>query len=509
MMKFKSVVLLIITLMIVCGYSQPMQAAEKSPFVINLDDYAKGDGTDETEAIQRAVDAIQPTDSGENTLFHQGGVLFIPRPKKYYAISKTINFKEKWNVTIKCETPVGVSRGMPEATYFRWIGPDGGTMFHFEACKQIRVENLSMTAMDHMAMTRLTHDYGLVPTSRVTKGVTGILLGPEKISNGFQTSMVFDQLSILYTAVGIKLGDCPENGPDVMDLSFRKPLIIGFSEHAIIANSGNLATTTFETACLTGDPGCKSAIYIKNGSVVFLNMTTGIYPYIDKPATTSEPEIEIEYGGIQVLNAWSEWPGPYLKTSKAVGPEWYKPEYTVITAGSVNYPIILQGVRHYDGRWCDSLIKTGKNPVPISIMYDKQVPLHLIGCSLWGSVELGADSMSTIIDQGTVFINKDCPGFGGEGITRYGRVIHIGTRDPKNARILEPYFVDRRNTPGTKPPATGVWKKGDGIINIDPNPKVPAKAWRGWICIEAGEPGKWTPYGSLKAPSVDSAKKRK
>jgi len=57
--------------------------------------------------------------------------------------------------------------------------------------------------------------------------------------------------------------------------------------------------------------------------------------------------------------------------------------------------------------------------------------------------------------------------------------------------------VDRRNTPGTGPPGTGVWQRGDGIINLEPDPAVPAKAWRGWVCVKAGEPGEWAPYGAL------------
>ena len=91
-----------------------------------------------------------------------------------------------------------------------------------------------------------------------------------------------------------------------------------------------------------------------------------------------------------------------------------------------------------------------------------------------------------------------CAGFTGEEASQYGRVISVGTRDPKNARILQPYLVDRRNTPGTQPPVKGIWQKGDGIINIDPDPTKKSKACRGWICIEAGEPGKWTQYGILK-----------
>jgi hypothetical protein len=107
------------------------------------------------------------------------------------------------------------------------------------------------------------------------------------------------------------------------------------------------------------------------------------------------------------------------------------------------------------------------------------------------------ESQATIIDQGTVFIDKDSIGFTGPDVTRYGRVIHLGTRHPQNGRILEPYVVDRRNTPGSQPPTAGVWKKGNRILNVDPDPAVAAKSWAGWICIKDGEPGTWAPFGAM------------
>jgi len=459
-----------------------------SPFFINLGDYAKGDGSDETEAIQRAFDAIPPRNPKENvTRNHPGGVLFIPRPKNFYGISKTIRVIEKWNTTIRCETPVWGSRGMPVNYYFRWIGPDNGTMFEFRSSKGMVIENLSMTGMDHVSLDRLVEKYKFKPIARHTKGVTGILLGPKAKQRGFQTSMIFDFLRIANVDVAIKLGDFPNGGPDIREITFRNAVLGPFSRYGVIAASGNLANVTFETVSTSGNKGAKAAFRIDAGELLLLNWNG-----VGRDVDPNGAEVIINAGGIQIIKAWSEWRGPFLKTSTGY------PEGGERTYGSVNYPIILEGVRHYDGAWLNEKMRTKNNPVPLSIIYDRQVPLHLIGCSLWGGVQLGAKSQSIIIDQGTVFIDKDSLGFTGEGITKYGRIIHIGTRNPKNKRILEPYVVDRRNTPGTGPPRNGVWQKGDAIINIEPDPTNPAKAWKGWVCVQPGEPGKWVPFGALE-----------
>jgi len=117
--------------------------------------------------------------------------------------------------------------------------------------------------------------------------------------------------------------------------------------------------------------------------------------------------------------------------------------------------------------------------------------------AFWGGVKLGTTSQALIISEGTTFLNREGLRFIGEGIEKYGRLIQLGTIHPNNPRVLEPYVVDRRNTPGIEPPKTGAWQKGDRILNTDPDPAIPGKAWAGWICIKEGEPGKWRPYGAL------------
>jgi hypothetical protein len=457
-----------------------------SPYVINLADYAKGDGSDETEAIQRAIDALPPTTYKEDvTASHPGGILYIPRPPVCYGISKTIRVVERWNCVIRCETPVSGTRNLPVNHYFRWLGPDNGTMFEFRSCHSLRVENLSMTGMDDVDIARMVSQYKLPPIGKTSRGVTGIRIGPENKARGFFKFTSFSHLNIANVATGIKLGDFADNGPDILGLSFRDVTVTQFSDCGIVAKSGNLCDITFENLWLRGVKGARHGILVESGELMVINMSDG-------GEDVRGAAIQVNGGGIQVIKAWSEWEGPFLATSSQA------PEWTDSTHGSVNYPTILQGVRHYAGSWMVAKVRQQlENPIPLSVIYDRPVPLHLIACSLWGGVSLGAKSMASIVDQGTVFIDKTSLGFTGEGITRYGRIIHYGTRHPQNARILEPYVVDRRNTPGTAPPSSGVWAKGDAILNIDPDPGTPAKAWRGWICIEAGEPGRWAPFGAV------------
>ena len=475
--------------------SQTSITKTKRPFFINLGDYAKGDGSDETEAIQKAIDALQPGGYKENkTRNHPGGVLYIPRPKKFYGISKTIKFVEKWNTSVICESPVWGTRFPVRNVYFRWIGPDNGTMFLFRSCKGMSVKNLSMAGIDGKYLARAVKKFGSSASDnlRLTKGVTGIVFGPET-ARGFQTTMTFDHLTIRNVSTGMYLGRYPSNGPDVRELNFRMTCIT-FSDIGIVAGSANLASVTFTNLFTNAEKGARHAIHVKGGELLVMNWNGNS----SRELAPGNSEVRISAGGIQIIKAWSEWHGPFLTTAGGT-PE---PGSRGKTHGLINNPVIIEGVRHYTAFWADDKYKAEKskqyNPVPISIQYNRLVPLHLIGCSLWGGVKLDVDSKAVIIDQGTVFIDPHSIGFTGEGITRYGRIIHLGVVDPANKRVITPYVVDRRNTPGIAVPTKGVWQRGDRINNIEPDPNVPAKACAGWICIEAGEPGKWVSYGQLE-----------
>lgn len=60
--------------------------------------------------------------------------------------------------------------------------------------------------------------------------------------------------------------------------------------------------------------------------------------------------------------------------------------------------------------------------------------------------------------------------------------------------------------PGTGPPTSGTHPLGKRIINIQPR----VGSFDGWVCVKAGEPGTWEPYGLIgetkKPPKVDEDK---
>lgn len=444
-------------------------AAKSTGICVNLGDYAKGDGSDETAAIQKAIDALVAAREGWKPHIdgyphrEKKGVLVIPAPAKFYGISRTIKVDEKWNVLIRGETPV-----MCGHPYFRWLGSDAGAMFEFTNSDGIRVENLSMTGNG--------------------KKVVGVRIGGENTQACCFKYASFVNLNISRVAVGIKLGDFPNNGPDIAFNSFHDVTINDFSEYGLMARSGNLANTTFINLNLTGADGAKDGIRMEGGQLVLLNSCLG-----GGPSKTTGAAVAVGAGGINIIGCWSEWRGPFLYGASQ---EPYPVQGR--SDSPTRYPTFLMGVTHYPGAETQLGEKPeSENPVPISIKWDRPTPLALINNAFWGGIELGAISQSMINSQGTTFLNRDGKRFYGEGIERYGRLTQIGTLRPDTRDVLDPYIVDRRNTPGVEPPKKGVWARGDGIINIEPDPSVPTKAWRGWVCIKAGEPGTWAPYGAI------------
>ena len=266
---------------------------------------------------------------------------------------------------------------------------------------------------------------------------------------------------------------------------------IDFSKYGIIGSSGNLANIHFNNTILNGTNNAINGIRIRGGEILF----TALNGY-RAPSANTDPKrsfIWIDAGGVQVNKAWSEWAGPFLVTTGQ------SPLTTELNSGANFFPIILTGVRHFDGSWQAWAIRQKKpDAVPLAIDYNRPTPLHLIDCVFWGSVKQRQDGRNALVSIGTVFIDKKRHGYKGKGIDKYHNAIIIGTPNPQNNRILDPYIIDRRHIPGTKAPNSGSWQKGDRVLNIDPNPDVPSKAYASWICISNGAPGKWAPFGKIE-----------
>jgi hypothetical protein len=263
-------------------------------------------------------------------------------------------------------------------------------------------------------------------------------------------------------------------------------MITGSASHGVFVNS-TMAVAKFDNVVVQ-DSGI-SNVKMYGGDIGF-SQYCGLGSSKDMVG-----DIEFIAGKLHVDGAWSETYAPFLKA-----------DYNHHMYGDT---AILMGVGHGSPYGGDA-----------SIDYDLPGTLTLIGCGFRGDVVSGPKS-GPILAIGVTFANP-IAGFRGEGIAKYKRLVRIGSaaldiNDPTRTitwgvtprsepRVAEegtkpswndPYIIDRRNWPGTEPPKDGVWQKGDGIINVDPNPNVPGKAWRGWICIKAGEPGEWRPYGAL------------
>jgi len=475
-----------------------------SPFFINLADYAKGDGSDETEAIQRAIDAIPSYYNWPESDPKKGGILYVPRPKKFYGISRTLDFTEKWNITVVCESPAWGARIGPTPMYFKWIGKEGNQpMFSFNTVIGAQIINLSLDGRRLEADKKRYKIIGEAKSKALdpaygkprATGLVGVYIGPTKEQEialgsypGIAKNIFIQNLRIRGCDVGIWIGGYQKQS-DTAHIRITNAHIDNCGSHGVVVNS-TMAVVGFENTVVQ-DSGI-SNVKLYGGDVGF-NQYCGLGSSKDMVA-----DIELTGGGLRVVGAWSETYAPFVKADY----NWHM--YPTM-------PRVLIGVTHGSPE--------GGNA---SIDYNFPTPLSLINCSFNGDVIAGAKS-GPIYAIGVTFGNP-IAGFGGEGITKYGRLVRIGTPalaspmdsaeraivwrvPPRTAPRLaekgtspswnDPYIMDRRNWPGTGPPGDGVWAKGDRVINTDPDPDVPAKAWAGWICIKAGEPGEWRPYGAI------------
>jgi hypothetical protein len=510
-----AVVLMIGVSSVACFAEPPNNAAKDGnpptgDFFINLGDYAKGDGSDETAAIQKAIDAVPSGVNSPAAEAKRGGRLYIPRPKMFYGISKTLDFSNKWNITVECESTVFGGPKPPSPLYFKWIGAEGDQpMFSFNMVLGARIMNLSLdgrrpgwrddlyTGMDPQKAKLADASFD----KPRAKGLIGVFVGPSKRQEpamndypGLDRMISFHNLAIEGCETGLWVGGHTKQ-TDAASLSFSDVSIHGCTGHGLVVNS-TMAVVDFRNL-LIHDSGV-SNVRLYGGDVGF-SQYVGTGSHRGMTA-----DIELHGGGLRVLGAWSETSGPFILAKH----EWHMYPYM---------PRVIVGVQH----GCPDGTNT-------SIEYDSPTPLNLIGCSFRGDVNAGPKS-GTIMAMGVTFGNPKAE-FCGEGVTKFHRLVRIGaaamqTDDPtqkivwglsprtiprtspegSNPAWIDPYLVDRRNWPGNAPPTSGVWQKGDGVVNVDPDPNIPAKAWRGWICVAAGEPGKWRPYGRLE-PMPDADK---
>src|ERR1043166_1315222 len=127
---------------------------------------------------------------------------------------------------------------------------------------------------------------------------------------GFATDIMVDSLSMTTFHDGVLLGQFADNGPDVRTIYFNHLAVFDFANRGCVMQSGNLATITLNNPTFYShrQDGKKALACIegRGGEMLVLNHNTG---------GMCDADILLHAGGIQVVKAWSEVFGAFLKTS--------------------------------------------------------------------------------------------------------------------------------------------------------------------------------------------------
>lgn len=81
-------------------------------------------------------------------------------------------------------------------------------------------------------------------------------------------------------------------------------------------------------------------------------------------------------------------------------------------------------------------------------------------------------------------------------IRAYGK-LSVGVKNPKEQLEVAGNikFANKLMATGDEPPTSGNYNKGDIVWNTEVRPT----GWAGWICVSAGSPGLWKPFGQISA----------
>ena len=210
MLKFRKIIA--ITTVIIAGVSLMAKT-------VNVMDFgAKGDGrTDDTEAVQKAINAASQRNSG--------GVLLIPAGR--YAIKETLKLHQVFGLTIRGEGAMGYKAGYTNATttqsVLEWHGEENGTLFHSHNCFGNNYENLAF--------------YG-------RPGKAGILFLTTTSKGGGNMVHRFSNLSFSNAKIGMQMGSSGTQKTNDSDLHLES-IFFGSLETGFYATHEQSVDHTF------------------------------------------------------------------------------------------------------------------------------------------------------------------------------------------------------------------------------------------------------------------------
>lgn len=267
-------------------------------------------------------------------------------PSKFYLISDTLDFREKWNLKM-----VGKGRAFNRLTTdyletFVWkSGIPGKEMLLFHYNFGLTIEDISCNGNN-------------------TIGTVGFSYSIANTANSSVKFVNIIRCDVVNCDMGHRVADYSASGPDNAAFVINSSYVSNCLTYGISVDSGN-ALVTINTPHLQGNGfnpqggkyGCN--LYIGAGQVK-------VFGYESAGSGTSKPDHSDIYkasGSLSIFGGWSDCHGTFYKE------------------GSVETPTILMGIRHYEGAMSES-------NTPTSIICNGKTVVQ--SCYLFGDIECDA-----------------------------------------------------------------------------------------------------------------------
>jgi hypothetical protein len=368
---------------------------------------AKGDGiTDDTKAWKCLIRSLPGGYSPAADYTVKGHCpKIICNPKRSYKITDSLDFSEKWNLTIE-----GISRNFSRSLdtlleTFVWYGDSNKSMLYFHYNFGLSIKNVSVNGRD-------------------IAGVVGWSLSKTNTANSSIKYGVFEGCAAKNCDVGFRIGDYSANGPDNAALLFNQLEASQCKTSGVVVNSGN-ATCTFVEPHITQNGYAPRWGGAGRNDTIGCNFRlvaghVGLYDYVSNGFDEWKPkhaDIYQDFGSIGIYGAWSDCSGIMFKQ------------------GSNSEGCVLQGIRHYGGQLNDT-------NTPTSL--DLSQKTSILGCYLFGDVVVRSGQSGSITAINNKFFDINLVGqrpdsgigrFKGDIVTTQYGLVDINNQG-NSARIM-------------------------------------------------------------------------